>query len=89
MPNKLNYLNSSLRHNFGKGVQVWGSNLTHFRPCKLEASKLATSKPDLALHPQTTREYKNDPEITGMNRDQATAHFQLLNTADSYLRSVL
>ena len=32
---------------------------------------------------------KNDPEITGMNRDQATAHFQLLNTANSYLRSVL
>ena len=26
-----------------KGVQVWGSNLTNFRPCKLEASKLATS----------------------------------------------
>ena len=32
---------------------------------------------------------KNDPEKTGMNRDQATAHFQLLNTANSYLRSVL
>ena len=38
----------------------------------------------LRYHPD-----KNDPEITGMNRDQATAHFQLLNTANSYLRSVL
>ncbi|EJK57354.1 hypothetical protein THAOC_22611, partial [Thalassiosira oceanica] len=36
----------------------------------------------LRYHPD-----KNDPEITGMNRDQATAHFQLLNTANSYLRS--
>ncbi|EJK66729.1 hypothetical protein THAOC_12321 [Thalassiosira oceanica] len=27
---------------------------------------------------------KNDPERTGMTRDQATAHFQLLNTANSY-----
>ena len=26
-----------------KGVQVWGSNLTNFRQCKLEDSKLATS----------------------------------------------
>ena len=39
----------------------------------------------LRYHPD-----KNDPEITCMNRDQAiTAHFQLLNTANSYLRSVL
>jgi len=30
-----------------------------------------------------------DPEGNGMTRDQATAHFQLLNTANSYLRSVL
>ncbi|EJK68522.1 hypothetical protein THAOC_10285 [Thalassiosira oceanica] len=30
---------------------------------------------------------KNDPERTGMNHDQATAHFQLLSTANSYLRS--
>ena len=37
----------------------------------------------LRYHPD-----KND-QITGMNRDQATAHFQLLNTANSYLRSVL
>ena len=37
----------------------------------------------LRYHPD-----ENDPEITGMNRDQATAHFQLLNTANSYLRSV-
>ena len=32
---------------------------------------------------------KNNPERTGMTRDQATAHFQLLNLANSYLRSVL
>ena len=38
----------------------------------------------LQYHPD-----KNDPERTGMTRDQATAHFQLLNTANSYLRSVL
>ncbi|EJK64258.1 hypothetical protein THAOC_15025, partial [Thalassiosira oceanica] len=36
----------------------------------------------LQYHPD-----KNDPERTGMTRDQATAHFQLLNTANSYLRS--
>ena len=38
----------------------------------------------LRYHPD-----KNDPEVTGMNHDQATAHSQLLNTANSYLRSVL
>ena len=38
----------------------------------------------LQYHPD-----KNNSERTGMTRDQATAHFQLLNTANSYLRSVL
>ncbi|EJK48625.1 hypothetical protein THAOC_32561 [Thalassiosira oceanica] len=38
----------------------------------------------LQYHPD-----KNDPERTGMTRDQATAHFQLLNTSNSYLRSIL
>ncbi|EJK60034.1 hypothetical protein THAOC_19684 [Thalassiosira oceanica] len=39
----------------------------------------------LQYHPD-----KNDPERTGMTRDQATAHFQLLNiTANTYLGSVL
>ena len=32
--------------------------------------------------------YKNDPEISGQNREEATAYFQLINNAQEYLRHI-
>ena len=61
-------------------MQVWGSNLANFRPCKLEACKLATSKYEEASDTEANNEYEQeDPDQAARDMDGEQHHQQHLD----------